>query len=334
MQPNSLRCNGSRFCQIGVVLSVAIATVGCTEAPAPTQQRTTYRVVCTVGMVADIVREIVGDRAEVKGIIGQGVDPHLFQATRDDVAAISEADVVFYCGLKLEGKMEAIFKNISDQGRPVFAVTDSVPEDLLLAGDDAGGHHDPHVWMAPTLWKHAVSRVATLLSEYDPDASELYQANAEAYLQKVEALDAYARDSFATIPEKSRVLVTAHDAFNYMAQAYGFEVHGIQGISTESEAGIADVNALVDLLVERDVQAVFVESSVSEKNVRSLLEGAQSRGHEVVVGGVLFSDAMGKPGTYEGTYLGMIDHNITTIVRALGGTAPQRGMQDQLSLEP
>ncbi len=321
-----------------MLLGGVVATVGCTknstkQIPA-SPKPSTYRVVCTVGMVADIVSEIAGDRAEVEGIIGQGVDPHLFQATRDDVAAILEADVVFYCGLKLEGKMEDVFKKVSAKGRPVFAVADSIPTELLLAGADDGGHHDPHVWMAPELWKHCISRVATLLSEYDPDGAELYQANAKSYLQKVATLDVYARDRFATIPEKSRVLVTAHDAFNYMAQAYHFEVHGIQGISTESEAGIADVNALVDLLVERDVQAVFVESSVSEKNVRSLLEGAKSRGHDVVVGGVLFSDAMGKPGTYEGTYLGMIDHNVTTIVRALGGTAPERGMQDQLSVQP
>jgi manganese/zinc/iron transport system substrate-binding protein len=314
------------------LLAATLAVVGLLPGAAQAAPRKIpYKVTCTVGMVTDAVRNVAGERAQVTGIIGEGVDPHLYQATRGDVAKLIEADIVFFSGLKLEGKMESVFETVKRKGRAVYAVTEKIDESLLLSPKEFAGHHDPHVWMHPKLWTHCVQRVADALSEFDPQGADLYQANAASYIKEIESLDQYAREVFATIPERSRVLVTAHDAFNYMAKAYGLEVRGIQGISTESEAGIADVNSLVDLLVERNVKAVFVESSVSEKNVRSLVEGAGSRGQQVKIGGTLFSDAMGPPGTYEGTYIGMIDHNVTTIVRALGGSAPARGMNDKLS---
>lgn len=290
-----------------------------------------YTVATTVGMVTDIVREVAGDRATVRGIIGEGVDPHLFKPTRGDVAALMEADVVFYSGLMLEGKLADTLIRVGRTGKPVYAVTELLDEKYLLEPEEMQGHFDPHVWMDPRAWRQAVEVVARSLSEYDPAHADSYRAAAQRYGAELEALDDYVRRVIGSIPEKQRVLITAHDAFNYFGRAYGMKVMGIQGLSTESEAGLQDINRLVDFIVTNGVGAVFVESSVAEKNVRALVEGARARGHAVKIGGTLFSDAMGRPGTYEGTYIGMIDHNATVIARALGGEAPERGMQEKLS---
>lgn len=281
-------------------------------------------------MVTDIVRNVAGDRAVVEGIIGEGVDPHLYQATRADIGKLLAADVIFYNGLMLEGKMADALVKVARQ-KPVYAVTEMIEETLLLQPPEFAGHFDPHLWMDVSLWKKCAEMVFDTLAKFDAAHATAYRANFEKYAAELDALDSYAKTALSSIPQKSRVLVTAHDAFNYMARAYGLEVRGIQGISTESEAGISDINQLVDLLVERGIQAVFVETSVSDKNIRSLIEGARSRGRTVTVGGALFSDAMGRPGTYEGTYVGMIDHNVTTIARALGGTAAERGFRGKLS---
>ena len=289
-----------------------------------------YTVVTTVGMVRNIVQQVAGDKAKVSGIIGSGVDPHLYKPTRSDVAALLEADVVFYSGLMLEGKMSDTFVKIATSGKPVFAVTEKIDESFLLSPPEFAGHHDPHVWMDPKGWMKAVEVVAESLSQYDAANASLYRQNADSYLAELRKLDEYAAKSLASIPEKQRVLITAHDAFNYFGRAYGIEVKGIQGISTESEAGLQDLNNLVQFIVDRDIKAVFVESSVAEKNVRALIDGARARGKSVAIGGTLFSDAMGAEGTYEGTYIGMIDHNVTVITQALGGTAPEKGMQGKL----
>jgi manganese/zinc/iron transport system substrate-binding protein len=288
-----------------------------------------YRAGATVGMVADIVKAVAGDKAEVAGIIGAGVDPHLYNPTRGDVAVLMRSDIIFYAGLLLEGQMADILVKVSNK-RPVYAVTELLQNEYLMH-DDATNHHDPHVWMDVQGWMKAVEVVASSLQEFDPKNGAEYRKNAERYLQELKGLDDYARRVIGSIPENQRILVTAHDAFNYMSRAYGIEVLGIQGISTESEAGLKDINRIVDILVRRQIPAVFVETSVSDKNVRALIEGAASRGHSVRIGGELFSDAMGAPGTYEGTYVGMIDHNVTVIARALGGNAPAGGMQGKLT---
>ena len=289
-----------------------------------------YTVVTTVGMVRNIVQQVAGDKAKVTGIIGSGVDPHLYKPTRSDVAALLGADVVFYSGLMLEGKMSDTFVKIATSGKPVFAVTEKIDESFLLSPPEFAGHHDPHVWMDPKGWMKAVEVVAESLLQYDAANASLYKQNADSYLAELRKLDAYAAKALGSIPEKQRVLITAHDAFNYFGRAYGMEVKGIQGISTESEAGLQDLNNLVQFIVDRDIKAVFVESSVAEKNVRALIDGANARGKSVAIGGTLFSDAMGAEGTYEGTYIGMIDHNVTVITRSLGGDAPEKGMQGKL----
>lgn len=321
---------------LGLVLSALGATAGCSPSNKPASNSTPgsvkvpYQAVATTGMVADIVKAVGGDRANVQALIGEGVDPHLFKPTRADVARLAEADIVFYSGHLLEGKMTDILVKVG-QHRPVNAVTEKIDPAYILEPPQFAGHADPHIWMDVKGWMEAVEAVRDSLIAYDPAGKEQYEKNSEAYLKQLEALDAYAKTAFASIPKERRVLVTAHDAFNYMGRAYDIEVQGIQGLSTESEAGLADLNRLVAFLVEKKIGAVFVETSVAEKNVQALIEGARSRGADVKIGGKLFSDAMGAPGTYEGSYIGMIDHNVTTIVRALGGDAPEKGYQGKLT---
>ena len=288
-----------------------------------------YKAAATVGMVADVVKEVAGDKAEVSQIIGAGVDPHLYNPARGDVAVLLKSDIIFYSGLLLEGQMTHILVKVSRR-RPVHAVTEMLQEADLIQ-DTQSGHQDPHVWMDVGGWKHAVTVIVDALVAFDPVNADVYRKNGIRYQAQLQDLDDYVRRVIATVPERQRILVTAHDAFKYFSRAYGIEVLGIQGISTESEAGLKDINGIVDLLVDRRIPAVFVESSVSDKNVKALIEGAASRGHKVIIGGELFSDAMGSAGTYEGTYVGMIDHNATLIARALGGQAPARGMQGMLS---
>ncbi|MGF1450331.1 MAG: metal ABC transporter solute-binding protein, Zn/Mn family [Opitutales bacterium] len=321
------------LCVLAVVGALGFLLSGCTPAPSGSDGPSgyPYKVTATVGMVADITRAVAGDKAKVSNIIGEGVDPHLYKPTRADIVALSEADVIVYNGLTLEGKMGDVLVKMAGEGKPVLAVTERILEQGDYVMTDAEDHFDPHVWMDVRGWMRGVEVVRDRLSAWDPDNAEAYASNASAYLAQLEALDAYARQALGSIPEGQRFLVTAHDAFGYLGRAYGLEVHGIQGLSTESEAGVRDIEALVRFLVERDIPAVFAETSVADKNVRALLEGTQARGHTVRIGGELFSDAMGAAGTYEGTYIGMIDHNVTTIARALGGTAPARGFQGKLN---
>jgi len=287
-------------------------------------------VVATTAMIGDAAREVGGDRVTVQSLMGPGVDPHAYRQTRTDILAMTRADLVLWNGLYLEAQLEEFMGSLARE-RPVIAVAEAVPEAKRVAHDDYDNRFDPHVWMDPDLWTYAVGAVRDALIAVDPDHADIYRANAEGYLDRLAILAAYARESLDTVPEESRVLLSAHDAFNYFGRAYGFEVIGIQGISTESEAGLRRIQDLVDMLVERRIGAVFVESSVSDRNVRALIEGAAAKGHTVTIGGELFSDAMGPDGTYEGTYQGMIDHNATVITRALGGTAEPGGMVGRLA---
>ncbi|WEX10146.1 zinc ABC transporter substrate-binding protein [Chelativorans sp. AA-79] len=288
------------------------------------------KVVATTGMIADAARQVGGDQVEVQGLMGPGVDPHAYRQTRTDILAMAKADLVLWHGLYLEAQMEDFMKTLGAR-RTVVAVADALPRDLLLSHDVYQNRYDPHVWMDPDLWSRVVVVVRDALIAAHPEGDAQFRANAERHLQEIAALSDYSKKVLATVPEQSRVLVTAHDAFKYFGRAYGYDVLGIQGISTQSEAGLSRVSELVDTLVNRKIRAVFVESSVSDRNMRALVEGAASKGWKVEVGGQLFSDAMGREGTYEGTYIGMIDHNVTAITRALGGEAPERGMLGRLA---
>ena len=287
-------------------------------------------VVATTGMVADAAIQVGGDLVEVQSLMGPGVDPHAYRQTRTDIVAASNADLVLWNGLYLEAQMEEFLLELG-QNQSVVAVAEAVPENLLIGHEDYEGRFDPHLWMNPNLWSRVVINVRDALIEAHPEGEETFTANADAYLAELGDLARYTTEVLSTVPVESRVLLSAHDAFNYFGNAYGFEVVGIQGISTESEAGLQRIAELVDMLVDRDIRAVFVETTVSDRNIRALIEGAAAEGHEVIIGGELFSDAMGEPGTYEGTYVGMIDHNATTISSALGGDAPEDGMQNLLN---
>ncbi len=316
---------------VAPLVCAALLIAGCDRPPASDEPAAKPTVVATTGMVADIARAVGGEHAQVAALMGEGIDPHLYKPTRSDIEQLLSADTVFYNGLLLEGKMTDALVRAASSGRAVVAVTERIEESSLLEPEEFEGHYDPHVWMDPRAWSSAVDVVRDVLIEQHPAHTDAFTRNAAAYRAEIAALDAYSQGVLETVPAERRVLVTAHDAFNYFGRRYGFEVVGIQGLSTESEAGVRDIERLVDLLVSRKIPAVFVESTVSDRNIRALIDGARARGHTVSIGGELFSDAMGAPGTYEGTYLGMIDHNVTTIANALGGDAPTRGMKGKLA---
>lgn len=290
------------------------------------------KIVATTGMVAELVQKVVGDRGTVDGLMGPGADPHLFRPTRNDVRRLMQADMIVYSGLQLEHRLQETIERMGQSGIQVIAVTSRLDPSRLRPLGTGTGQFDPHVWMDVSLWSECVRGVAAKFAAIDPPHAEGYHARAAAYVAELQELDAYVRQVIESIPEESRLLVTAHDAFGYFSDRYGIEVQAVQGVSTESEAGVQDINALVDLLVSRKVPALFVESSVSPKSLQAVLEGCRSRGVPVRLGGELYSDAMGPPGTYEGTYVGMLDANATRIASALGGTAPSGGWRGHFTL--
>jgi manganese/zinc/iron transport system substrate-binding protein len=286
------------------------------DAPAPDSAES-LTLVATVGMVADLVSAVAGDRATVHALMGPGVDPHLYAPTRSDIAQLLAADAVFAAGLHLEGKMSDALARAAAPTRPVVFLSETVDPTQLIHPDDLPDAHDPHLWMDPALWAQTIPAIRDTLAALDPDHAAGYRDRAAALESRLAQLDADTRAALHAVPPDARVLVTAHDAFHYLARRYGYEVVAIQGISTESEAGVRDIERLVDVLVSRRIPAVFVESTVSDRNIRALIAGAAARGHTVTIGGELFSDAMGPAGTPEGTYTGMIEHNARTIAAAL-----------------
>lgn len=300
---------------------VVFALVGCGPIEPPEARVLdggAIEVVATIGMVSDIVANVGGERVAVETLMGPGIDPHVYKASEGDLRRLERADVVFYSGLHLEARMADVLERIGDR-RATQAVTTTIPEEELIRPADYEGQADPHVWFDVELWAHAVRQVRDTLAELDPGSAPLYRDNAAAYLDELERLDAYVREQAATIPEERRVVITAHDAFGYFGEAYGFDVRGLQGISTASEAGAGDVQELARFIAERRIPAIFVESSVSPRTIQAVREAVRARGFDVEVGGELFSDAMGDDGTPEGTYIGMVRHNIDTIVEGLSG---------------
>lgn len=285
----------------------------------------------TVAMVGDMVRAIGAEAIRAETLIGEGVDPHLFRPTRTDIARLLGADLLFANGHRLEGRMGDVLERARAAGRPVVMVAETLPRARLRAHPDYPDVADPHVWMDPALWADAGASVEQALAAALPGQRAVFAANLAAFRARLDRLDAYGRQVLGTIPPGQRLLVTAHDAFAYFGARYGLEVRSIQGLSTEAEANLAAIEDLVRTIADRRVPAVFAESSVPDRAVRALIEGAGARGQRVALGGNLFSDAMGRPGTYEGTYEGMLDHNITTIARALGGSPPARGLNGRLA---
>jgi len=276
----------------------------------------TINVVTTIGMISDIVSNVGGDRVTVTGLMGPGVDPHLYKASEGDVTRMASADIIFYNGLHLEGKMAEVLEKLGHRIKTV-AVTETIDRAVLLAPPEFKGSYDPHVWFDVLMWSRAVIRVLDVLIEYDAAGADTYEENARMYLSDMSDLHEYVKTRASTLPENQRVIVTAHDAFKYFGRAYGFEVRGLQGISTASEAGTADVKALAEFIVEREIPAIFVETSVPPRYIEALQAAVLAQGFEVEIGGNLYSDAMGNPDTEEGTYVGMVRSNIDTIVDAL-----------------
>lgn len=288
--------------------------------PTEVSSQKPIRVVTTTGMINDIVQNVGGDRVNTIGLMGPGIDPHLYKASEGDVSRLADANLIFYNGLHLEGKMAGVLERMQDQVKTV-AVTQGIDRTILLAPPEFEGAYDPHVWFDVTLWMKVVELVRDTLIEVDAGGAELYRANTENYLAKLVELHNYVIQQANQISPDRRVLVTAHDAFNYFGRAYGFEVYGLQGISTAAEAGTADVQALVQFIVERHIPAMFVETSVSRRSIEAVQAAVKAKGLSVEIGGQLFSDAMGTLGTPEGTYIGMVRHNIDTIVASLLQTA-------------
>ncbi len=291
------------------------AAVGCgRREAAPARAVGRPRVLATTTVVADLVREVAGDRADVECLMAAGIDPHSYRPTPADADRLTGADLVVASGLHLEGRLAALLQRLAATRR-VVAVGDLLPPERLLPA--TGGLFDPHVWFDAGLWSLCPPLVAEALAEIDPDGAAGYRTRAENYAARLVALDARVRERIGSIPPGRRVLVTAHDAFRYFGRAYGLEVVGVQGTSTESEAGLHDVNRLVDLLVTRDIPAVFVETSVADRNVAALVEGARARGREVVIGGRLASDSLGEPGSGTETLVAALAGNVEAIVTAL-----------------
>ena len=281
-----------------------------------TTESSKVKITTTTNVITDLVENIGGDKVKVTGLMGPGVDPHLYRPSASDVKKLQDADVVFYNGLDLEGKMGDIFVKIGREGTSVWAVSENIPHESLLSLDDTSSF-DPHIWWNANLWQEAAKVVAAGLSEHDPANSETYQKNLDEYISNLKELHIESLDKINSIPEEQRVLVTAHDAFQYFGQTYGLEEMAIQGWSTSSEAGIREIQNLADVITEREIKAVFIETSISPATIEALKAAVQDQGHDVVIGGSLFSDAIGEKGTEEGTYVGAFSHNVKTIVEAL-----------------
>lgn len=308
------------YWRVGLACAIAWSPLtGCRRGGLDAPNDGRVQVVCTTGPVAELARHVGGEHVRVVALMGPGVDPHLYQALPADMAQLNTADLVLYNGMHLEGRMADLLRQLGRR-RPVFAVTDILRErhrDRLQRLPGTEEEFDPHVWFDVALWSHCADFVAERLAEVDPANAATYHRNAARYQAELHELDAWCRERIATIPEQQRLLVTAHDAFSYFGAAYDIEVRGLQGVSTMDEADLASVNRLVDLLVRRRIQAVFIETSVAERNIRSLVEACAARGHQVRIGGKLYSDAMGPADSPTGTYAGMVRHNVSTIVEAL-----------------
>lgn len=274
------------------------------------------KIVTTTGMIKDAVDHVVGDKAEVVALMGPGVDPHLYKATQGDLQKLTDADIIFYNGLHLEGKMGEVFEKLGKM-KPVIAVASKIREEQLRTIPGFQGTHDPHIWFNVKLWENAVLAVSDYMQQHDANNASFYASNGKKYMLRLDSLHEAVSKSIQEIPKEQRVLITAHDAFGYFGDAYAIEVRGLQGISTVSEFGLKDVTELVNFIISRKIKAIFVESSVSKRSIEAVREGCQQKGWDVKIGGSLYSDAMGAAGTPDGNYIGMVSANVRTIVEAL-----------------
>jgi manganese/zinc/iron transport system substrate-binding protein len=273
-------------------------------------------IVTTTGMIADATKNIVGDSANVISLMGPGVDPHLYKVTQSDIKKLMNADIILYNGLHLEGKMGEILEQMGEK-KPVIAVSEGLKKEQLRATSEFQGNYDPHIWFSVNLWSDVVQFIGKNLVKLDKDHASFYESNTTQHLDELKYLHSWTQEQINIISEQQRVLITAHDAFGYFGKEYGMEVKGLQGLSTAAEYGLKDVTNMVDFISQNKIKAVFVESSVSDRSIKAVMEGCKNKEHNVVIGGTLYSDAMGAANTLEGTYIGMVKYNVTTIVEAL-----------------
>lgn len=298
------------------MLLIGMTLLSCSEKKETRSDTRKMRIVTTTGMIKDAVEHVTGDRAEVIALMGPGVDPHLYKATQGDLEKLTSADIVFYNGLHLEGKMGEVFEKLG-RLKPVIAISKDIPEERLRTIPGFANTHDPHIWFDVKLWEEAVRAIRDFMIRHDSASATLYTENSNAYLKQMDSLHRAVKEQLQQIPAGQRVLITAHDAFGYFGDAYGIEVRGLQGISTVSEFGLKDVTDLVNFIISRKIKAIFVETSVSQKSINAVVEGCNQKGWQVKIGGSLYSDAMGAAGTPSGNYLGMVSANVNTIVTAL-----------------
>lgn len=303
----------SKFKVVFGLFLILVLSIGCSEA---SKKNDTPKIVCTTGMLGNAAKQLLQNDAEVTVLMGPGVDPHLYKASQGDISTLSNADVIIYNGLHLEGKMGEIFEKLSST-KTVLAAAEVLSEEDLISATDFSSIHDPHVWFDVAIWTKVVKSISADLQKLYPNLKDSIAYRESAYVAQLTNLDAFCKKQISEIPENQRVLITAHDAFKYFGKAYNIQVKGLQGISTTAEYGLQDISNLVSYISDNKIKALFVESSVSPKSIEAVMEGCKARGHEVKLGGELFSDALGKSGTPEGTYLGMVKHNVEIISGAL-----------------
>lgn len=295
-----------------LILSLIILTFSCKSEKKSNEK---LNVVTTTSMITDLVKNIGGDHINLQGLMGSGVDPHLYKASEGDVTKLANADIIFYNGLHLEGKLVEVFEKMKT--KKTVAISDALDKSTLIGSEYFASNYDPHIWFNVDYWIQATQFVTNVLSEAIPEQKEVFQLNGAKYTKQLEILKSDLTATINTLPEEKRILVTAHDAFNYFGKAFGFEVVGLQGISTATEAGVQDVQKLSAFIIENNVKAIFVESSVPKRTIEALQASVNSKNHHVEIGGELFSDALGTSGTKEGTYIGMFEYNVNTIVNSL-----------------
>jgi len=298
-----------------IYLVLIVAVIGCKQKEKAKNGK--LQVVTTTTMITDLVKNIGGDKIDVKGLMGAGVDPHLYKASEGDVSKLFNADVIIYNGIHLEGKLEEVFEKMRHQNHTTIAVSDAIDKSTLIDSEFFASNYDPHIWFDITNWEIITTYLINQLSELDSKNAASYKKNGEAYLKELAALKITITEMINPLPIEKRILVTAHDAFNYFGKAFQFNVVGLQGLSTATEAGVKDVQRMAAFIIEQDVKSIFIESSVPRRTVEALQEAVKSKGHEIEIGGTLFSDALGDFGTVEGTYIGMYKHNVKTIIGSL-----------------
>ncbi len=297
-----------------LILLILVSVCACKDA---TPDNGNLNIVTTTTLITDLVTHIGGDKLNIQGLMGTGVDPHLYKASEGDVTKLVNADLIFYGGLHLEGKLVEVFEKMQSQNLQTIAVSDALDPKTLIGSDNFASNYDPHIWFDVKNWEFITAYVVKKLSEADPENKSLFETNGRKYLEELKALDDEIKATINTLPQDKRILVTAHDAFNYFGKAYEFEVVGLQGLSTATEAGVMDVQNLANFIINKKIKAIFVESSVPKRTIEALQAAVNSKNYTVEIGGTLFSDALGNDGTPEGTYIGMFKHNVHTIVNAL-----------------